>query len=464
MESPDVQPPLDQNAVAHAARANPARRHRFIAMPAVQPSFQLRQRCEQLHCGRLAVEPRGPHMRAHTSPTRAERLCSIDSNAKRADGPGMAPARARAMRTRRSSAIEASTWSFAAAMLVACSSCGGSEDRMAAATSGSGGTSLSVVAAGVGGGLEDKPCATAKDQAKVAPVDIYIMFDKSASMQGAKWQAATKAMSDFFSAKQNAGLRVALRFFPDNGCDETCSVKACATPEVSLGELSDQAAPQDVQEQALISALAKQSPSGNTPTSAALDGAYAWAEALLSSQPADKIVVVLITDGSPTDCNTNGQYLVDRAKLALQSRGVLTFVVGLEGSDANLLHAVAKAGGTKTALLVSTANAQAELQNAFDAIKKGSVSCEYLMPKSAPDTPIDPAKVNVIYQPNGGSQKTVVGKVSSKASCTVDKGGWYYDDPKSPTKIVFCPATCALVQSDEKADIEVLIGCTTIPI
>ena len=51
----------------------------------------------------------------------------------------------------------------------------------------------------------------------------------------------------------------------------------------------------------------------------------------------------------------------------------------------------------------------------------------------------------------------------SRASACGDDQGWYYDDPSAPTKIVLCNATCDLINADPTAEIDIVLGCMTIP-
>jgi hypothetical protein len=44
------------------------------------------------------------------------------------------------------------------------------------------------------------------------------------------------------------------------------------------------------------------------------------------------------------------------------------------------------------------------------------------------------------------------------------RGGWYYDvDPAMgrPTRILTCPATCARLQAEPSATVEIRYGCAT---
>jgi hypothetical protein len=39
--------------------------------------------------------------------------------------------------------------------------------------------------------------------------------------------------------------------------------------------------------------------------------------------------------------------------------------------------------------------------------------------------------------------------------------GWYYDNPTTPTTILFCPHTCYEVQNDSEANVSLAFGCPT---
>jgi hypothetical protein len=309
--------------------------------------------------------------------------------------------------------------------------------------------------------LIDSACAKSTNEAKNVPVAMYIMFDKSGSMVGPKWSKSTKALQGFFMDPKNAGLGVALRFFPDTGCDESCKVTGCAQPKIPVGYLTELSAPTDAHEQKLLDAFVDVTPSGGTPLSLALDGAISWAQAQLAKAPHDKAVIVLVTDGEPTHCKTDGNYLVNAAKAARDQHGIVTFAVGLEGSSQKLMDQIAAAGGTDKSIVVGTDNAEAELQAALDAIRDKQLACDYAIPASTTGEKVDTSKVNVMYFASGG-EKSTMGQVPLASDCG-NKVAWYYDDPSSPKKIQLCPAACKTVQADKKAKIQIVLGCGTIP-
>jgi uncharacterized protein YegL len=348
---------------------------------------------------------------------------------------------------------------MALAMAGACNAGGATTGS---STAGVGGATPTSTNTGTGGLDEDAACAEASDEAKHVPVNLYIMFDKSGSMQGTLWSQSTAALQAFFSDPASAGLRVALRFFPDTGCDGNCDVAPCAVPKVDAGELTNLSAPTDMHEQALIDAFIGVTPAGGTPLAPALDGALSWAANVLSTAPNEKAVVALVTDGFPdNDCEDSQSHFVNAAQTARDQNGILTFAIGLEGANQSLMDAIAAAGGTDTSVVIGTANAQEELIAALNAIRESTIACEYEVPTLVDGNSVDPNRVNVIYE-TGSGQSITIGQVADEAACSTSSG-WYYDDPVMPSRIIFCPSTCISIRDDPEADVRLLFGCLTVP-
>ena len=337
---------------------------------------------------------------------------------------------------------------------------GGGAGAGAASSSGDGGFTGS---GGSGPGGFDA-CATATVLGDRVPVQMYIMFDKSGSMlEDQKWAGAKAALIAFFQDDDSAGLRIALRFFPDDdpvaGCNESaCSAAACATPLVDVGELNDQPAYGDPQQAALVSAVESKAPGGQTPMYAALAGATQWASAHAS---ADVVTAVaLVTDGLPNGCNEDAGAIASLAAGALSAAGVLTYAIGMEGADIGQLDQVAAAGGTEQAFVVGGGTVHKDLVAAFEAIGTMPLECVLPMPDPAEvGQQIEPGEVNVTYTHGDGAEEAI-GQVAGAASCGA--GGWYYDDPVSPTQIELCPQTCELVQADAGAELGIVLGCKTV--
>jgi hypothetical protein len=328
---------------------------------------------------------------------------------------------------------------------------------------------------GSGGGpaSADAACAVGSAAATFSPVNMFVTFDKSGSMSmNNKWTDATTAFIAFFRDPGTAGLRVAFRFFPDSlpaaGCDDRgCSIDACSQPLVPIAPLTADPAPQDMQEGSLVTALMTAMPGGRmgmngggTPLSAALGGAEQWAGAYQMAHPDEKTVVILMTDGEPNGCDENIANIAALAATALQTNNVLTYAIGLQGSNQMQMDQIAQAGGTMNAFFIGAGTmAQTDLLMALTAIRGRSLSCDFPVPAPKPGEMLDPTRVNVTFTPGGGTSITL-GQVPNAAACSTSSA-WYYDNPTSPTRIFLCPSACDTVRADTNAKLEILLGCKT---
>jgi hypothetical protein len=330
---------------------------------------------------------------------------------------------------------------------------------------GAGGAGGSFTTGSSSGGFE--ACAEATLEGERIPVQMLIMFDKSQSMlEDQKWAGATAALLAFFRDEESAGLNVALRFFPDDTCDSpACDINACATPLVPVGELNGLPAHSDPQQQALEDAVTSRSPSGQTPMYAALAGAEQWAVANAVGDGM-KTVVVLVTDGAPNGCEPNPDTTASYTQVVADARssaGVLTYTVGMVGADLVLLEALATAGGTDAPFVVGSGSVHSDLVGALRAIGTAPIECSFPVPEGgSAGTEVDPNLVNLTYRAGADADPETIPQVGNEAACD-DSGGWYYDDPQSPTEIHLCPATCEMVQGGPPdAALEIVLGCATV--
>ena len=104
---------------------------------------------------------------------------------------------------------------------------------------GTGGVGTVGGLAGAGAGGES--CAGEEHDAELLPLDVYIMLDRSLSMNAAtgagntKWQAITSALEAFVADPESDGIGVGIQYFPANKpcssndeCDDgLCYLKAC---------------------------------------------------------------------------------------------------------------------------------------------------------------------------------------------------------------------------------------------
>ncbi len=241
---------------------------------------------------------------------------------------------------------------------------------------------------------------------------------------------------------------------------DSCLAADYAKPAVPIALLPGGAA-------AIASALSTKAPNGNTPTSAALQGAVDQAKAYAIAHPGHTVVAVFSTDGVPTECDTNLQNINAIAAAALNGTpSIKTYVIGVfaqnEQSTAKPnLDAIAAAGGTKQAFIVTAnSNTAQQFLTAMNQIRAASLPCEITLPKPDGGTP-DPTKVNVQFTASN-KNITVIGNVTDSSKCDPVKGGWYYDNATTPTKVILCPASCTLVKSDNGGRIDVVQGCKTV--
>jgi hypothetical protein len=338
-------------------------------------------------------------------------------------------------------------------------------------TAGSGGS-------GGGGLLPDMACATGTAKASLAGVNMIVAFDRSGSMRSqindtgpSRWDLTSAALKAFFSSPDAGGLKLALRFFPDDnpaaGCnDDACDATACAQPLVGLGSLMMQPPPMDAQEQALLDATDQSAPArgagGGTPTSAALAGALAWAKAQHQLTPTENSVVVLVTDGQPHGCDEDVTNISKLASDALAADSTRTYTIGLTGSSEADMDQIALAGGTTKGIFVSDGdNTQQDLLDALAAIRGQVLDCDLPLPAAQAGSTIDPSLVNVTVTPASGVKATLA-QVPNEAACATGAQGWYYDNPASPSRIVLCKSSCDAVSVDATAALEILLGCQTV--
>jgi hypothetical protein len=311
----------------------------------------------------------------------------------------------------------------------------------------------------------DAACAAASEAATSKPVNLYVAYDKSSSMgplkTSQKWDGARKGLDAFVNDPASAGLRVALNFFPqvlDRA--SACSSSAYKAPRVPFDALPANAPK-------LLAAVDAENPDGiGTPIYPALSGALNAANEEATTRPGEAGAVLLVTDGDPqgpAGCSggvdpESTAAIASIAKNAFDRFGVRTFVVGLPGANPSFANAVAAAGGSGSAILVTNAaEIPALFRDALATVRGRAVPCDYEIPTKVEKGEVAVGLVNVEYTKGGAPPSQTLPQ-----DPTCQAGGWRYDDPVAPKKIVLCPKTCEEIRSDPKALVEVLLGCKTI--
>jgi hypothetical protein len=346
----------------------------------------------------------------------------------------------------------------------------------------SSGSFTSEAGSAVGPPLGDSGCATATGQAKRQPVYLMFVLDGSDSMgQDNKWAAVVPALTSIFDqmkAAADPGVAAGLIIFPSTGGPYPSS------SDVPLAFVD--AAQDAALDTRLMSGLAFL-----TPTEAALTGGYTELGGFQPKPPllaGGKKVVILITDGVPTDgCamllgagnyTSNACVTMAAGKLvepAASGGPIETFVVGVgdfpttgvNQFDPAFLGYVAQAGGTGPAgcnpseatstsdlcyfeIDPSKSQTATDLQQKFttalDAIRGQVVSCTYPL-ESTGLGQVDPTHVNV--------------EIGGKTILQDAKNGWTYDDPAAPTAIVLHGSACSTAETQVSATVNILLGCQT---
>ena len=301
-------------------------------------------------------------------------------------------------------------------------------------------------------------CAAETTRAQQLPLDIYIMLDQSGSMDdpvqgGTKWTVIRNALAQFLSQPALTGVSVGLQYFPLN--NDSCTAADYANPAVEIAPLPGVGT-------AIAQSLMQHGPTTNTPTSAALQGAINHCKTWGTAHPDHVVIVILATDGDPTACDTSIPNIATiAAGGASGTPKVLTFVIGVGTSQANM-DQIAVGGGTTAAFMVNTSgNVGQQFLDALNVIRGTALGCVYKLPSPDGGTP-DFDKVNVQYTPNGTGTPQMFPRVDGLASCPPSGDAWYYDNASAPTQINLCPSTCNKVKADTTGLVDVLLGCKTI--
>jgi hypothetical protein len=234
-------------------------------------------------------------------------------------------------------------------------------------------------------------------------------------------------------------------------------------------------------------------PQSSTPTGSAMTGGYGVLEPFTGAGANAKKVLILITDGVPTDnCSISGtnytsnqcvmQAATELAK-ASPAGPIETFAIGvgvfpsadLTNFDPSFLGNIAQSGGSAPAGCdpnnnTSTTNlcyfevdpsgsstaTQAAFEAAINAIRGKVVSilsCTFKLTGTDAGM-IDPSKVNVV--------------VNGMTVPPDPVNGWTYDNPTNPTSVTLHGTSCAEVtgsgaEAGATASVSIELGCATVP-
>jgi len=301
-------------------------------------------------------------------------------------------------------------------------------------------------------------CASNAQQVALVPLDMGLAVDTSFSMDfNAKWSQVHDALNVFAKNPNYVNMGVALQFFPVR---QVCNVALYAEPIVPMQVLPGV-------QPAFSSAVDAQRMSGGTPLVQVMQGMVGYMRGWASTHLDRKPVLVLATDGIPDDTctasNIDPENSLDNA-LALAKDAyegepsIPVFVIGV-GEELTALNAIAEAGGTENAAVISTTgNVTQKFLEALDGIRRSALSCSYDIPP--PKTgEIDYDAVNVTFS-QGADESDTFFYVDGAEDCELSpERAWYYDDPKEPKQVVLCPKTCERVSAATDGEMDVAFGC-----
>ncbi len=207
-------------------------------------------------------------------------------------------------------------------------------------------------------------CQSISQEADALPVDLYIMMDRSISMNEpagdtglTRWEAIRDAVEAFVTSPDAGDIGAGIGFFgkTQNGDDAIdCNPDNYAEPEVEIGLLSEVG-------EDILAAIDDIDPGGVTPTLPALEGALAHAQDWARDNPDRASMVVLVTDGYPRSVRLAASPRLQKWRASQPRRSsVRTYVIGLDGTQN--LEGIARAGGSKAAFLVESADIAEEVR------------------------------------------------------------------------------------------------------
>ncbi|HYP77692.1 MAG TPA: vWA domain-containing protein [Polyangiaceae bacterium] len=311
---------------------------------------------------------------------------------------------------------------------------------------------------------DDAVCAAQAYEGEAIPLDIYIMFDQSGSMLNdvgglTRLDAIERATATFLRDQASAAIRVGVGYFGFQPIGQTsCRAEDYANPSV----------PVTIDHEAVLRSLAEREPIGETPTAAAIRGACGYAKEWKKSNVGHSVVLLLLTDGepkAPMSCSSGAccPTLADAVQAATECRsgapGIQTYVLGV-GPFLDNLQQIAEAGGTRHAYLIGDQDVEHKVLQALNSIRgDASIPCELKVPEPKGGTSLDYGLVNVAYQDSSCALSTIY-NVPAPSGCDAQAGGWYYDNPATPSSIKLCGASCDLV-SAPGGRLAFTVGCET---
>jgi hypothetical protein len=200
---------------------------------------------------------------------------------------------------------------------------------------------------GDGGSSDAKPSS----DSCYAPVDMYIMLDRSCSMgndcnigstTNSKWCHAVNALSGYFNSTAATGNAAAIQFFPvTNHTASMCTTGATYdTPASPTTPPPYTTLPTSTFDK-LLNATTDNNPC-ITPTEGAIRGLTKFTA---NNRRGGRVTIgMLVTDGDPVSCDTNLTDLSNLLQAHYTATTLRTYVIGMTGANDANLEKIAQGG------------------------------------------------------------------------------------------------------------------------
>jgi hypothetical protein len=258
-----------------------------------------------------------------------------------------------------------------------------------------------------------------------AGLDMYLMVDASSS-QIFSWSTMLTGLTMFLTDPASTGVGVGLQFFGDS-----CDPETYATPAAPIMSLPQNAT--------AILAVFPVAPVLETATRPALEGAIRYARRWQEAHPTRTVIVSLVTDGLPEECESTPENVSMVASEGLSgSPSIRTFVVGIDslGSIFKFAGNVAAFGGAPVATVNMPQSPEA-IAGALASIRDAAGACRFAVP--APVTTDVNSRLTQMAEDGSSSEEPMV---AGESACDPVRGGFYVH-PDQPQLLHACPASCA---------------------
>jgi hypothetical protein len=351
---------------------------------------------------------------------------------------------------------------------------GGNETGGSGGTGGTGGFIFDDGAAGDGPSVTDgfangeTACSVQRQESKPIPTDIFIMLDKSISMNcpatdvtctqataaapPTRWTAMTDGIKAFAQNTANTGVGIGISLFDYSADAQMCDPQKYVDWATGIQLLPAGGT-------AVLNRIASTKLGGVTPIRWALQGAILYVRQYMVDKPDRTAAVVLVTDGMPNSplCPAAVQTAANDAQAAFQETpSIETYVVGMGDTAALDTIALAGSGGVNHYI-----DANIDPANQLrDLLKKVShpITCDYPIPQTGAALNYD--AVDVQTQVNAAAPTISLKYAKSAGDCSTTPA-WYYDVPPPgiPKKITLCPSACDPLKQQDTAIVQAVIGC-----